>query len=178
MKILLASDLHLEFYSNRDAWQMIIDSIAEADVLVLAGDIATPGYISSALSMFVDEGKWRDVVYVAGNHEYYGDSIRRIDSLLGHMDYPGLHILDNTTKVIGGIKFVGTTLWFAKLQDRHYRKNGLNDFKHIEDAEPRIYEKNHEAVLFLEKEMEPGCVVVSHHLPSYKSVAPAYEGSE
>ena len=70
MKIRLLSDLHTEF-----RLPFKTASFAEyhdEDVLVLAGDIASGSTNTiSVIKFFLDQG-FPDVVYVPGNHEYYG----------------------------------------------------------------------------------------------------------
>lgn len=102
MKLLVLSDLHLEF-----APLSITDK--DADVVVLAGDInlKTRG-LEWAMKTFPD----KPVIAVAGNHEYYGEK------------YPGLmkkgkqlvegtnvHLLENDHVEIDGVSFFGCTLW-------------------------------------------------------------------
>ena len=65
MKIHILSDLHTEF-SDFDPPE------TDADVVVLAGDIGVgPSGIEWAADHWLD----RPVIYVAGNHEYYGHDI-------------------------------------------------------------------------------------------------------
>ena len=65
MKIITYSDLHLEFGTD---FKPPVDS--DADLMILSGDIITFRdylHLSELLEM------WRKpVLYVAGNHEYYG----------------------------------------------------------------------------------------------------------
>ena len=67
MKIQLASDLHLELLGRKLAGEHLIAPAIDADLLVLAGDIAKG---TRAVEVF---GDWPvPVLYVAGNHEFYG----------------------------------------------------------------------------------------------------------
>ena len=64
MKIQLASDLHLEFLKRDFPTALLISQAHDADVLVLAGDIANG---TDAIALFKD---WPvQVLYLAGNHE-------------------------------------------------------------------------------------------------------------
>ena len=77
MKIQLASDLHLEFLQRDFPGDRLITPHPDADVLVLAGDIASG---TQAIDLFVD---WPvPVIYVAGNHESYGKDINELESAL------------------------------------------------------------------------------------------------
>lgn len=72
MKLLVLSDLHLEFYSEAGISHVIGEICkTEADVLVLAGDISIirePIY-KTIFQMFSEN--YKNVVYVRGNHEYW-----------------------------------------------------------------------------------------------------------
>lgn len=87
MKIQLASDLHLEFLERNFPQELLMSSATGADLLVLAGDIHQS---TKAVALFAD---WPvPVVYLAGNHEFYGHSWEqtRIDlrsPLQGHQHH-------------------------------------------------------------------------------------------
>ena len=102
MKLHILSDLHVEFAP-------FVPPAVEADVVLLAGDIhqGVDG-IAWARAAFPHQ----ELVYVAGNHEYYRD---HWDGLL-----PGLrraaarhavHFLEDDELVIAGVRFLGTALW-------------------------------------------------------------------
>ena len=77
MNIQIASDLHLEFHKTQPAGYSGIEAVTGADVLILAGDIALG---TNAVSVFKD---WPvPVLYVAGNHEYYGSDIVKVNKEL------------------------------------------------------------------------------------------------
>ncbi len=72
MRIHILSDLHLEFAP-------FFPSPVDADVVVLAGDTHTGrNGIKWALQAFPD----RPVIYVLGNHEFYGQKIPKLVSEL------------------------------------------------------------------------------------------------
>lgn len=64
MKIQLLSDLHIEF--GHYAYP---ETGTDTDVVVLAGDIHTK---DCGVKWALDEIKDRPVIYVLGNHEFYG----------------------------------------------------------------------------------------------------------
>jgi Icc-related predicted phosphoesterase len=118
MRIQLLSDLHLEAHP-----QWMTQRAPGADVLVLAGDIGS--YQAGSRLADVHRPRWAlerfsprlghwpvPVLYVPGNHEY--------DAL----DYDATHVrlreacealgitwLEGRALVIGGVRFVGSTLW-------------------------------------------------------------------
>jgi predicted phosphodiesterase len=101
-RIRILSDLHLEF----SAWE---PPKVPADVVVLAGDIdvGTAG-LEWAGRMFADT----PVVYVVGNHEYFGHELAGgLTDLRRAAKRLHIHLLENDAVVIGGVRFLGTTLW-------------------------------------------------------------------
>lgn len=75
MRLLVLSDLHLEVW--RDHVPRIDVSISRPDVVILAGDIHTK---SRAPSWAAEIFSGLPVVYVAGNHEFYGKRLRKQES--------------------------------------------------------------------------------------------------
>src|SRR4030095_1670597 len=79
----------------------------EADVVVLAGDIARPAQ-AAAWALGFD----RPVLYVMGNHEFYGASLTgAANELKRRCAATHVHVLDDTELVLDGVRFLGTTLW-------------------------------------------------------------------
>lgn len=107
MRIQFASDLHLEFFARRFPAFRGIEP-AEADVLVLAGDIA---HGASVFDLFAD---WHcPIVFVPGNHEFYGGAIAPVlQAILQRAGAePNFTVLNGSSAVICGVRFVGCTLW-------------------------------------------------------------------
>lgn len=107
MKIQIASDLHLEHLARRWPGQRFLTPAAGADVLVLAGDI---GSVMGAIQAFRN---WPvPVLYVAGNHEFYGYTMQdAIAEMREAARGTNVHFLDNDEMILGGVRFLGTTLW-------------------------------------------------------------------
>ena len=107
MKIQLASDLHLEFLAKQFPGERLITPHPEADVLVLAGDIASG---SKAIDLFRD---WPvPVVYVFGNHELYGhDYDKALTELRAAALGTVIHVLERDRVDIQGVRFLGCCLW-------------------------------------------------------------------
>lgn len=107
MRIQIASDLHLEHLEWRFPDYRGVEP-ANADILVLAGDIANG---SRALELF---GDWPvPVIYVPGNHEYYGHSCAEVQADFARKAgaFPKVNVLDTGAKIIGDVRFIGCTLW-------------------------------------------------------------------
>jgi Icc-related predicted phosphoesterase len=181
MKIRLLSDLHLEFFGSR--WLHFVDDLASVeatspcDVLVLAGDIAAHDGIEQALNAFCQ--RFAQVVYVSGNHERYASTPTKVDRAIEEVwaRRDNLHYLDASPAIFEEATFRGGTLWFEdpKSDDSKW---ALNDFCMISNFEPWVYEENAKMRRYLETFVEEGDIVVTHHLPSLKSVHPKYADSE
>lgn len=107
MKVQVASDLHLELLGKLFPGERLISPAHDADILVLAGDIANG---IEAVEMFKN---WPvPVLYIAGNHEFYGHSLEQMRMDLRNAA-AGTHVtfLDNAIKDFGSVRFLGTTLW-------------------------------------------------------------------
>jgi hypothetical protein len=114
MKLQLLSDLHLEAHPHWTA-----EPAPGADLLVLAGDIGSyqPGSqlgdSDFGLGRFSPHNGWpTPVIFVPGNHEYDGmdfdEAHARLRETCARL---GLIWLERETVVLGGVRFVGTTLW-------------------------------------------------------------------
>lgn len=79
MKILVVSDLHFEFMHDGGG-SLVADLDKSADVLVAAGDIAVGEDIPGALKLLCSA--FKQVVYLCGNHEFYGSRRERVHALV------------------------------------------------------------------------------------------------
>ena len=110
MRLLVISDLHLEFGPFRFPAPM-----PEFDVAVFAGDMGKP--IAAAVAWMVQHDQLgplsgRPVVYVPGNHEFYGSEMK--SSLAAGREAAsaaGIELLARRTVVIDGVRFIGCILW-------------------------------------------------------------------
>jgi predicted phosphodiesterase len=100
MKLHVLSDLHLGVAA-------LERPPCAGDVVVLAGDIARPRQAVEWACGFE-----RPVLYVPGNHEAYGS---RLDEAVGELRRLSagtpIHVLDGDELVLGGVRFLGATLW-------------------------------------------------------------------
>jgi len=175
MRLLVASDVHTEFHA--DGGRSFVDDLDPRgiDVLVLAGDIAVGAHIPAALGLFCERFRDAVVVYLHGNHEFYGSSRPEVLELTRRAAerLDNLRWLDVSEATIRGVRFVGAPLWFPDAPAAAPFKRGMNDFHQIADLEVWVYEENRRARELLDTVL-PGDVVVTHHLPSQRSVAPQY----
>ena len=171
------SDLHLEFEDMQ-----IPDKVG--DVLVLAGDIGVG--IRHKDWVFACADKFEHVIYVLGNHEFYGKSMQSVQSAWSMMDHPNLYVLDNDWITVEDVNFIGSTLW-----SKPHPICPLNDFKLIKYKYPGGYGKftteMAHTVFFknktwlvdtLAKLKEKKNVVITHHAPTWEIQDPIYKNGD
>lgn len=184
MKLHILSDLHLEFST--------LDPIATgADVIVLAGDI---GKKSNGIFWARDAFPETPIIYVPGNHEFYNTDRLETLSLMRIAAYEcHVNLLDDDEVVIGGVRFLGSTLWtdfclFGKEEQQFvmgWGQQRLNDFMLIHDGRlgyfspMRSVELHKQSLAWLAAKLDEPfdgeTVVVTHHLPSALSVAERFK---
>lgn len=189
MRLLVLSDLHLEFDRT-----LVIPAEARPDVAVLAGDV----WSDERAVKWAEETFACAVVFVPGNHEYYQGEVRRSRRRMAQAARSTkVHVLDDRAVVIDGVRFVGATLWtdYALTGQRELEMavaaRAMTDFRLIridagEGDGPRPFTPADAAALhshsrrFLDQTLahrHPGpTVVVTHHLPSPRSIAPRWRG--
>lgn len=183
MRIRILSDLHREF------GHATLPHV-EADAVVLAGDI-DKGARGVAWARQAFPGI--PVLYVAGNHEYYGDRIGRLlEKLREAAAGSNVRILENDTATLDGVRFFGATLWtdFCLCNDRLSafaaaadRLTGMNDYRKIRRRDTTRLEPHDTAQLHAESRLAltrflvgsdlSRSVVITHHAPSLQSLPPA-----
>lgn len=168
MKIQLISDLHLECYVDEGLSFVHKDLHVAADVLVLAGDVMNltgAKHVTERLSWFCD--RFKDVIYVPGNHEFYTTLPIEAEKRLAKASefLPNLHVLNPGTVEIEGQRFVGATMWFPPTPDEDQYRKWLSDFHLIRNFVPWVHEQHEEEIKFLECQVRPQDVVITHHLP-------------
>jgi predicted phosphodiesterase len=177
MRIHVLSDLHLEFAE-------FCAPVAGADVVVLAGDIDVKGRaVQWALQRFTCP-----VVLVAGNHDFYGSNFASVERRMrAAARGSNVHVLENESVVIQGVRFLGATLWTdyqltgnAPLAQWDALRS-MNDFRRIRNGCFRkitpadLLERHRASRRFLETALaepfEGKTVVVTHHAPCELSLS-------
>jgi len=216
MKIKLVSDLHLEFsdcvITNNDNCDVLI---LGGDIMVAQDLHDHPEPPNTADQAAVAAGiglgrrqekaqRFRDffkrcsfqfphVIYIMGNHEFYnGKFYAGIDYMRDEISkYPNIYMLEQDTKIIDDVVFVGGTLW-TNMNRRdpltmHAIEGMMNDFRIIRN-DKRSYAAmsaldvavRHDRTLayiklMLQEHKDKKCVVVGHHSPSFQSVHEIYK---
>jgi len=110
--------------------------------------------------------KWKHVLYVPGNHEYYSD--QPIDSINQKImevcnQWSNVHLLNRNTVVIDGQRFLGCTLWSRPLSAT---TRMLNDFRRIPGCTPDTMSEWHTVDrTWLDHNVKQGDIVVTHFMP-------------
>lgn len=174
MKIRIFSDIHNEIrrYYKYDQWFPSQLDTDKDTVLILAGDVDTAKQIPTYLNFLAK--RFKAVIHIAGNHEYYGsslfDSARHMTTNLA----PNVYHLQNQTVTIDGQRFVGCTMWtnFSGFQLEASLR--MNDFRKIRIGGPKGYRRinsadimrlNAESKLFLADSITEDSIVITHHQP-------------
>lgn len=140
--------------------------------------------------------KYREVIYVSGNHEYYGNLFNRVDEQIRAGIPDNVKFLQNESHIIDGVLFLGATLWTdmngSDDMTMFHLKHCMNDFRVIKyrnEADdyhrfsPEIAYRHHkDTMAFFEIALQNNrerahplpVVVVTHHAPSKLSIKPRY----
>jgi len=172
MRVYVCSDLHCEFHKD-GGLQLINEVLSEAEVVIVAGDLAVGKGLHAALELLA--GKYPRVVYVAGNHDYYRSSLEEVEETRQTLSLTNVHWLENEVAQINGVRFVGCTLWFG--WHRPDLEREISDFHVIAGIRQWVHRKNKESLQFLDENVTPESIVVTHHLPSNHSIVTRYQGS-
>jgi Icc-related predicted phosphoesterase len=189
MNVQIFSDLHV------DVLPIKMITIAEGvDAVIVAGDTCEGAlrafeHLRRIVPMSVP------ILMVLGNHEYY----RRFfasELALARAQAPAfnIHLLENDTVTLGGVRFVGATLWtdYRIFGDANQAAminacaNGMNDHRRIGwQNEPWLRFRPQEAALLHHKSraylegvlatpFAGPTVVVTHHAVHWQSVHPRF----
>ncbi|QYJ95698.1 metallophosphoesterase [Shewanella spartinae] len=183
MKIRLYSDLHIEF-------QDFEATTSEVDVVVLAGDIDIG---TKGVDWITRQNFKCPVIYVLGNHEYYKHRYPSlIDKIKTRAVQPNIHVLENESVEIDGVRFHGATLWtdfqiFGDARISGYQcQQRMTDYKKIR-KEPSysklrsidVAEIHNRSLMWLSDSLKNSTsnvnVVVTHHAPHMLSVPEYYK---
>jgi len=188
IKIQYVSDLHLE------GAKIELQNKNNSDLLVLAGDITTCKSYKSQEDFFKNcSENWKNVVYVAGNHEFYrGDIQESRDELFEFLyrNFKNIHFLEDESLNLGDYKVYGSTLWTDCNDNDDLTKrtlqDGMNDYRLIQwkarehwklrpDDTREIHLQSMTRMKdYLEENRDIPTIMVTHHGPSKRSVHPGF----
>jgi predicted phosphodiesterase len=132
VRLHVLSDLHLERQPLTPA-----DVDVDADAVILAGDI---GDGTRGVEWARVMARERPVLYVAGNHEFYGHAMPElIDEMRGAAAGSSVRVLENDEVILDRVRFLGCTLWsdfdFAgrerRTESMELSERFVNDYRQI-----------------------------------------------
>lgn len=183
MRIFPFSDIHIEFGNSNI-------KIPDVDLIILAGDV---GIGNKGVKWIKEHIKEAPIIYVLGNHEYYGNKYPSLlRKLKEETKNSNIFLLENETIEINNVSFYGATLWTDFEINGQSRIAGyeceqvMTDFKKIR-IEPRFSKIRHTDLIHIHKRtikwltesltnsLNKKNIVITHHAPSIKSTADIYK---
>jgi Icc-related predicted phosphoesterase len=191
------SDIHLEFEDYYKDGNIIFPntyfSVPEhegdsSSILILAGDVGLIRKKYTYMHFLENVGKrFLRVIYVPGNHEYYrgvhGLDMKELKENLSDIN---VSVLDNDSVRIGNQLIVGATMWtdfdrgnpLIMMKATGYMSdysliNHVNENGSILNITPEYILSEHKKTIeYLHQTLanSNGAIVVTHHLPSFRSV--------
>lgn len=189
-KVRVMSDLHLEF------GPMTLEPCGE-DVLAVVGDVGLGTDGAKALARYAHRFSIPTVM-IAGNHEFYyqndiDETLRELSNVAA--EEPFLTFLQDDIAVVAGCVFIGCTLWTDYAlngqpeQAKMMARMSMNDHRLIRDGD-RVFDPGQAYIRHMRSRgilgerlphrfpPEGPTVVMTHHLPSPRSIDGRYAQSE
>ena len=178
MRLHILGDLHIEFGDFE------VPDVG-AEVMILAGDIHVK---QRGLQWALSQEFGIPVLYVLGNHEFYGEKFPGlINNLKRDSEKTNIRILENDSINLGDYRFFGCTLWSDMalfgdpLAASIFAARGMNDYrltrhsKMIRRLLPSDTVSWHTGSIkklreFFDAGDPERSVVVTHHAPSIQSI--------
>lgn len=189
------SDIHIDAATYR----IHMSADEKNTILVIAGDLC-PVDKTALMGNFLKDAadRFKHVVYVAGNHEYWGSSLirapQKINETIAKFNLANVHYLQNDCVVLDGVAFIGSTMWSEVRNPVTVMQvaNGMNDYRKIRTGtasdpyarKARVSDTVVEfdrakTYIFAEIEHQKlignKVYVVTHHAPSHRSIDPKYQ---
>ena len=205
MRVNVISDLHLEFGDltlpggdvlviSGDACESRTLRKYKYDPVNLLGESPSGKRLDRAARFFHEEvTKYRQCIYVMGNHEHYHGKFHKTWHELIAEVPDNVEVLEQQHLEIDGVLFLGATLWTScnkgDPMTHMVLKNGMNDYRAItyHDRVRSVYRKlNPEDTqaeysktvqyfrTMCELNRDKKVVVCTHHAPSFQSVHEHY----
>jgi predicted phosphodiesterase len=180
MRLRILSDLHMEFGAYEPP-------ASDADIVILAGDINVR---DRAADWILRHFPSTPVLYVLGNHEFYGEQIPHLTEQLRTYYAPTqVRLLENASTSIGAYRFFGATLWTdmglnGDVEAGATAAREMNDFNRIRISSPlrkkftpayarMLHADSVRALRAFLADGAENAVVITHHAPSIRSLPEA-----
>jgi Icc-related predicted phosphoesterase len=162
----------------------------------VAGDvIGKKQFYANRFRAFFDRisEEFPHTLIIAGNHEFYHgkwhDSLDHFRKEINH--YPNITFLENDSLILDNVKFIGGTLWTdlnnrdpitmyditGKMNDYNLIRNDRNEYGRITAHDTIIRHKTTLDYILNSVSSKRINIVISHHAPSFQSVAEKYRGN-
>jgi hypothetical protein len=194
MKVRIVSDIHIEFCQGGEG----IPDLGKGDVLILGGDILcakhfkTNGPLHEVYKDFLQKCivNFDHVIYILGNHEYFGYNWGNTIKVLKENFPPSIHILENEYVKVQDTIFLGCTLWSDFRNENPLEMmdcgGGMNDYRKIRigsnyrklnpDDTLKVHKQSKQFLLEkLEEFKNEKIWIATHHAPSYQSIHQKYK---
>lgn len=180
MQIAVGSDIHLE-YRGENALQHLQSYLIDADILILAGDILNLINVSFSEQAFdLLCKRYKYVIYVPGNHDFYGTSITTGITLINNLKqkFPNLYPLVTGEIVeLEGQRFIGGTMWWTPDPSNYFYRYLLNDFKMVMNVDFESEICHNKFIESVKNNADKDSIIISHHLPHPYSIDSQFKDS-
>lgn len=196
MNFEIASDIHVRYFG--DLGEVFFQP--KSPVLVILGDLCEFGQIIPCFRIFERMAEtWDHVLYVLGNHEFYGATLsdRAVNHIKRVLDpIKNLTVLEKDTILIQDTYFIGCTLWSSMQNNNPVVANAchaaISDYMFISVSDYRGMTRRlvpddtvkyfNKSLKFIKKALKNAnpshqAVVLTHHAPTYLSVSDKFRGS-
>ncbi len=192
MKVQILSDLHIDVVGG------FAPTLApNVDALIVAGDVQE-GAAKALAFLRTHVPSPTPIIFVLGNHEFYGHAVvEERAAANAAAAVHGVHVLDDATVELDGMRFVGATLWTdfclngeaMQASDMAFARDQMNDYSRIslqKKTWQRFTPANSLAIhrasrAFIWQELEQRfngpTVVITHHAPHANSIHTRFERS-
>jgi len=198
MKLVIASDLHNEMRHDPRPVENPFPRIADEHemAIIVAGDLGSIKYMQDTILPYIKDlsGRFRAVIYVPGNHEFYGSDIEMADAKLAHALRRLTNVYYSTIQgksiLLDDLQIVSHPLFsdMGGTEETKYAiECALFDFRVITINGRAITGDNYvdyftQAQRFIGEELSRNDhkhkqVVVTHWAPSYQSVHPRFRNT-
>jgi Icc-related predicted phosphoesterase len=200
LKMQIVSDLHIEF--SRGKYNL---PETDSDIIIIAGDCGVGFQQEYDYIREISQEHQKDVVFILGNHSFYqGGNVDIIRDKWLEIDEPGIHYLDIGKKLnFKGVNILGSILWtdfnsynITDMTIAGHSMNDYNSFMNKLDSRDKLSEgcsppyrftparsadEHYKILEWFEDSLKDlkgqTNVIVSHHLPSKKSISLIYRNS-
>jgi predicted phosphohydrolase len=188
VKIQYCSDLHLEFWENKNYLERF-PLKPEGEILLLAGDILLFKTMKKHDDFFnFCADNFEATYWIPGNHENYQYDLADVKTPLNEKIRENVYLLNNQTVTYKSVELVFSTLWshIPPQLEWEVQKN-VNDFYQIKNKGKQFtatdFNRLHKTALeFLQTEWvkptDKQRIVITHHVPTLMNYPAQYRHSE